>query len=387
MNHKRILITRYGGIGDIAPLMVVAEQLRAEGHHITMALRDDQGSVKQTDLVKNSGCYDELLDLVQMGPWGNRCIKYKKGWKTIESTYHEYDEVIDYMFSIEGNSTCRSSFVKNPTDEWKKTRGSNWQNWYDLSLSWANIDPSTIPDSDKRPTFKLTVEETRVSTAIRDRYKTIIAINPFASSLARTWYQAKDLIPMIWAHWKDVLICSWNPRENEWEYYTKEGKQNIDLENDSPLRATMTLIHACDLYIGADSGFGHVAEGLNKRHITLYSTVPSWTRSKYYKYETSIDMGKEMPECYTFALQAGDPLRIEEGQKGLSKREKTIAELYSRRAPIEEAAKELNTDPIGLNMELESLNKKMESFGRQQSKALTKITPDMVMDNVKELLK
>lgn len=385
--RRKVLLTRFGGNGDIAPIMVTAEQLRARGCHVTLALRSDQGATVQTDLVKHSGCYDELLDLVQMGPWGNRCVKYKYGWKAIESIYPNYDEIIDYMFSIEGNSPCRSNFIKKPTDEWMRTRGSNWQNWYDLSLSWANIDPTTVPDKDKRPTFKLTPEETKVSTRIRSKYKTIIAINPFASSLARTWYQAKDLIPLIRAHWKEVLICSWNPMQNKWEYFTKQGSVNVDLQNKSPLRATMTLIHACDLYISVDSGFGHVAEGLKKRHITLYSTVPSWTRAKYYQYETSIDMGKDMPECYTFALMAGDPLRIEEGRNQLSDREKRLHDLYMAQGPIDEAARELNTDPIGLNMELEALAKKLESFSRLQSKALTAVTPEMVMEKIKELLK
>ena len=77
----------------------------------------------------------------------------------------------------------------------------------------------------------------------------------------------------------------------------------------------------------------------------------------------------------------------EEGMKALSDREKTLLKLYDERAPVQDAAKKLNTDPGGLEMELKSLQTKIDSFSRQQSKALTDVTPEMVFDKVKGLLK
>lgn len=385
---KKVLVSRYGGMGDVAPVMVVCEQLKQRGWHVTVALRHDGPAQKQTELLENTNCFDEALDLFSIGPWGTRSVSYKDGYRNIESIYDDYDWVLDYMFIIEANNTCRSTKIEKATDTWQKSRNSNWQNWYDLHLAWANINPRSVLTKDKRPKFRLSKDEEKESDRLRKKYKTIITLQPFASSLARTWYQARELVPMFQGFLgKPYLIAYWNPVKNEWTYVSHEGEVQVDINVESPLRRTMTLVHASDLFIGADTGTAHFAEGLNRRNIVLYSTVPSWTRAEYYKYQTPFDDGIEHPEYHTFVIDVGDPLRIEEGMNDLSKREKKLYDFYNEKAPIEKVLKELNTDTGGVEMELQALRKKIESFSRQQSKALTSVTPEMVFDKAKELLK
>lgn len=382
----KALLTRYGGIGDVAPVMVAARELKKRGYEITLALRDDEQGNKQTDLVRESDCYDMLWDYRQIGPWATRCVPYKHGWINIETTYEQFDEVIDFMFVVEGNSTCKTNFIKKADQEWKKSRGSNWLNWYDLHLMWANINPNGVQNDDKRPRFKLTAEEEKEAQRIRTGWDKMIAINPVASSLARTWYQAKDLIPMILKDIPSCLVAAWIPQKNEWEYHSAKGTHNIEIKGTSQMRKSMILLKAVDLYISVDTGFSHVAEGLNKKHLTIYSTVPWWTRSQYYKYEYFIDNGVEHPEYYTFALTAGDPLRVVDGEETLTNREKTLWHMHTSQMPLELACKELNTDAHGVNIEFEALLKKKESFSRIQSKSISTITPEMVLKKVKELI-
>jgi hypothetical protein len=188
---------------------------------------------------------------------------------------------------------------------------------------------------------------------------------------------------------KDIpncLVAVWVPQNNIWEFHSTKGVQNIVINNDSKIRKSMILIKSSDLYIGVDTGFSHVAEGLGIKHLTIYSTVPWWTRSKYYKYETYMDNGIENPEYYTFALTAGDPLRIIEGEDGLTNREKLLWHMHTTQMSIELAYKELNTDAYGVNVEFEALLKKKESFSRIQSKSISTITPEMILNKVKELI-
>jgi len=384
---KKALLFRFGGIGDCAPVMVASQQLKKRGWHVTLALRDDAGAIKQSDLLKNTNVCDEVLDLRQVGPWGTRCVKYKDGWKSIESIYDDYDNVVDFMFVTEGNSTCRTNFVKKPTDVWKVTRNSNWINWYDQHLAWVGIDPYSVPNEEKRPTFLLSKEERKEAKKLRKGYSKLFAIHPVASSMARTWYQAKDLVPMLHEEYKDCLIACWDPGKNDWDFVVPEGRFPMKIKSDSPLRRSMIVLGACDLFIGVDTGFTHIAEGMGVEHVAIYSTVPGWTRAKYYKYQTIIDPGIEHPEYYNFGIQAGDPLRIEDGMNALTEREKQVKVLYDRRAPLEEVIKELNCDKHGAELEVEIFLKKQESWDRQQSKALSDVSVDMVMDKVKELIK
>lgn len=386
IKKKTYLLTRFGGIGDVAPVSVAAEQLTKLGHSVTVAIRED-GPVKQSELFKNIKVCDKVLDFRQMGPWGSRCVKYKDGWISIDSIYHEFDVVVDFMNIIEGNSTCKSAFVTKPSYVWELTRNSNWVNWYDLHLAWVGIDPDSVPSEEKNPHFLLSQEERKEAKKLRAKYSKVIGIHPYASSQARTWYQAKELLPMIHDEYDNSLIIAWNPEINDWDFVIKEGRIPVKVKSSHPMRKSMIMLQACDIFIGADTGFTHVAEGLKKKHIAIYSTVPAWTRAKYYKFQTPIDPGVKHPEYYNFCIQTGDPLRIEDGEKLLTKREKLILKLYKEQAPIEVVLKELNCDRQGADLEIESLIKKTESWSRQQSKALSDVSAKMVLTKIKELLK
>ena len=383
---KKALLTRYGGIGDVAPVMVAAEQLEKNGYDVTVALRDDGGAIRQTELLKNTKWYNKSMDFRQIGPWGNRCVKYKHGWKVIESFYSEFDLVVDFMFVTEGNNTCRSTIVKRPTDIWQRTRNSNWINWYDQHLSWVGINPFSVPKEDKRPTFLLSKDEKKEVKNLKEKYPKVFGIHPAASSTARTWNQAKDMVPMLNEEYDGCLTALWNGEANDWGFSINGEAVPVTIKAESPLRRSMVVLAACDCFVGVDTGFTHVAEGLGVFHIAIYSTVPAWTRAEYYQHQVPIDPGEEHPEYYNFCIQDGDPLRIQDGEDSLSEREKLVNELYESRAPMEVVVKKLNCDKHGAELELEALLKKKESWNRQQSKALSDVSADMVFNKIKELM-
>lgn len=379
---KKYLLTRFGGMGDAAPIMVVAKQLKKLGHSVDIALREDDHGNKQIDFLENTDHEEGSMTFKEMGPWKTRCVKFKHGWVDIQSIYPEYDEVIDFMNIIEQNSTCISSFAVNPTDEWMKHRNSNWVNWYDLHLAWANIDPTSVPDEEKRPEYVLSDDERKEVAEIRKGSDGVIVINPHASSLARTWYQADDMIPLLLKKYHNHRIYSWQADTASYRVYSGSGFHEHQSTLKSSLRASVCVVASADVYIGADTGYTHVAEGLEIDHIAVYSSVPAWTRAKYYKYQIAIDKGP-----YSFALTLGDPHRIEEGMEDLSKKEKRLMEIHESGATIEVAAKAMNTTPEGINLEMDALQRKVSSFERIQSKALTAVTVEEVMDLIEGVLK
>jgi len=381
MKKKKYLLTRYGGMGDVAPVMVVAEQLKKQGHSVDIALREDDHGLRQVDFLENTEVADSAMTFKEIGPWKTRCVSFKHGWVDIKNKYPEYDEVVDFMHIIEYNDTCHSSFAIKPSDEWMKHRNSNWQNWYDLHLAWANIDPTSVPDDEKRPVFILSEDERDEVDKIREGVEKVIVINPHASSLARTWYQAEDMIPKLIEEYPNSKIFYWEPSKSHWKVFDKLGVSEYSSPIKSSIRASMCVVGSADIYIGADTGFTHVAEGLEIPHIAVYSSVPAWTRAKYYQYQTPIDKGP-----HSFALTLGDPHRIEEGINALSKKEKKLLELHESGIDIQSAAKAMNTTPEGVNLEMDALQRKISSFERVQSKALTAVTVKEVMGKIKEVL-
>ncbi len=327
---KKVLLTRFGGIGDVAPVLVVAKALKRKGFEVHIALRWDEQAIKQTSLLENTDYCSKSFDMVEKGPWRNRCIQTELGWVSIQSIYDDYDEVIDFMHVVEYNSTCVTSEAKKPKDSWKLHRNSNWQNWTDLHLAWANIDPTNFPDIDKRAEFYLGVEEDEEVRRLREKYKKIISINLAASSLARTWYQASELPPKIIENEPETAVFLWNENKHVWEVFESSGVSEYQSPIKDPIRASMSVVGASDAYVGADTGFTHIAEGLGIKHVAIYSSVPSWTRNKYYVNQVAIDKGTENPEFYTFSLTLGDPLRVEEAMDSLTAREKKILDLYEK---------------------------------------------------------
>ena len=385
IKQKTALVTRFGGLGDNAPCEVVCRQLKKKGYHVTFATRFDGDHMRTADIFYKNPSFDEVLDYKVVGPWGTRCVKSQYGWVSINTIYSNFDLVIDYMNIIEGNSTSPLS-KGGPENVWESSRSSNWVNWYDLHLAWANIDPNSVSDDEKRPKFNLTKEEKAEFDKIKKRYSQVFVLQTTASSLSRTWFQGEKLAKQLLKEYPDSVVFFWDDKDHQWLANDKSGASVLRIEGMSPLRLSMCLIHISSCYVGADTGFTHIAEGLDKKHIAIYSTVPAWTRNKYYKYQVTIDPGIKHPEFYTFNLGLGDPLRAIEGEKLLTEREKLVWKLYIGKVPLKDAAEQLNSDMQGAEMELKALMAKRETFDRQQSKALSSVTMEEVLEKVKEII-
>jgi hypothetical protein len=312
-------------------------------------------------------------------------VKSSLGWIDIRSIYNRFDEVIDYMNIVEGNSTSPHSVVDAPCTEWRRSRSSNFTNWTDLHLSWANIDPVSVSDDEKRPKFKLSKDEIKYGKQVKKGHSHLFVISPYSSSLARSWYQAKYLPQMLLEKYPKALVVLWDASTLSWVAYTASKTFTLPTPQGSSYRASMALVGASDAFVGVDTGYTHIAEGLGVKHVALYSTVPWWTRAKYYKHQTHIDMGEKNPEFYTFSLSKGDPLNIKEGMAGLNDRERRIIAMDAQKVDAEVACRELNTTPNGLDIEFQALIAKQQGWEEMQSKALTAITPEMVMEKVEEL--
>jgi Glycosyltransferase family 9 (heptosyltransferase) len=380
----KYLIWRHGGCGDLAPITCVGRILKSRGHQVDLIVRDGGPDSNQPELLIDNPSFDNVFGAREVGPQRVRAIKTQMGWIEPQVIYKDYDVVVDYRNSIEGNSTSPYN-QRGPRFAWQQSRNSNWRNWYDLSLEWANIDPTSVPDEEKRPNFNLLEGEEKLFQPMRDNFDKIFVVQPYASSLARTWYQAKALPKLLTDKYDNSIVLIWNANENCWYGFTKKGSNRVD-PLGSPMRFSMAMISKADLFIGVDTGYSHVAEGLGIKNLVMYGTVPSWTRAKYYKFQTPIDPGIEHPEFYSFSLSLGDPNRVIEGIDAFSVRERKLYEGIHAGSSPEELMEEMNTTKEGIQVEYNALKARLHSFEHQQSQALSLVTPKLVMEHVERII-
>jgi len=200
-----------------------------------------------------------------------------------------------------------------------------------------------------------------------------------ASSLARTYYAAHFLPPLL-AKRFSAIVLFWDG--NQWLIFTKEGRiGNLKCT----LRQSAALVSKLNLFISADSGFSHIAEALGVPSISLYSTVPSWTRVKYYKYTIPLEVDIPCRPCFT--LQRYCPARQKQAIDSLSKREKRILWAQKTGVPIQVVAQELNTTVEGISREFASIKERLESQSMIQAKCLNLISIDEILLTAENILK
>lgn len=364
----KVLVVRYGGIGDSVILTPVLKQL-SKKFKVHFAVPE-----KQTTLFRNLNFIEKIIPLYRIQGSGEDFFRIKNGLGTIARIKPDYDLVLDYRFSIEGNSMYRqlAEYDKPLYGDWLSHQNSNYQNWIDISLGWANIDPQTVTDDEKRPIYKPEQKEIEWAKAtIGDNKGRVIGIQLYASSLCRSFYHPQELPKKI-LELKDTGINSVFIFDGEsWHKMIKLGNKKIVLPKwIDPYRASAALISQFDRFVTADTGMSHIAEAVGTDSIVIYTTVPAWTRQKYYKHNTPIQANVKCSPCFTLGYSC--PLNKARAIKQLSKREQFVKKYSDEGISLQEAAQKLNTTTDGLQQEFNSINQKIE--------ALSKIEPDCVKD-------
>jgi len=381
---KKVLLVRLGGIGDCVVLTVVAKHLHAKGYIVDYFVGSPSGKV--SELFDNLPYINSCKNAVRVN--NIDCIEDEnKNFIAIEILKANYDEVFDYKFSIEHNHAG----VNKPGD-WRESINSNYFNWVDLSLAWANIDYTLVPGADKIPDIGYKDVEKYLewykTTGLllkteRTNHK-VIVIALSASSLVRTFYRANDLPDLLYKQHPDDIIVIFD--SNSWFSLTKFGKRKIDFDDElNPLLQSVEIVKNADVFISADSGFSHIAASLRVKCVTLYTTVPSWTRAKYYIDQVNIDAEAPCRPCFT--LGGHCPIRAKEALESLTPRERDLIDSNDRKVGIHDMAKKYQTIPQALNEEFKSAVGKLKALSAKVPACVESVTPELILKQVAEVLK
>jgi len=371
---KKALMLRVGGLGDCLILTPVAKQLHKKGYSVDYFVGSPTGEV--FELISGLPYFNSVKEISRVGN-SIDAVKDEDGhYVSVEILKKNYDEVFDFKFSVEAN---RAGI--NKTEGWRDTLNSNYMNWVDLSLAWANFDWTKISDEDKRPelTYNSVVYDEWAEKLVPDN---VIGIQLQASTLIRTWYKSGDLPDRIYKEFPDhsVLIFT-----NGWQLMNKYGTVSIHIPDKlNPLICSAALLKRCSIFISADSGFSHVAEALNIPTIGIYTTVPAWTRTKYYKYAHSLNTDVECHPC--FELNMFCPIERKNALDKLTDREKDIIKSSEENISIFDVARKYSTAPRAIEMELQSARQRLDALSAVEPACVKSITIDMIINKVHEII-
>jgi ADP-heptose:LPS heptosyltransferase len=385
---KTALIVRVGGLGDCLILTVVARELAKKDYLVDYAVGSPTGNL--SELFTKLPYFNKVFQVNRLN--GIDCIEDEsKNVVSVELLKDSYDEVFDFKYSVEDNVTGL-----NKREEWRATINSNFQNWIDLSLSWANIDPTQVKN--KRPEFQypdftdnvpgVSKYEIWVETETpirwkKDRGHRVIGIQLNASSLTRSWYRSADLPKMLHEKYPNDIVCIF--AGDKWVALTENGNVEIRTPDGyNPILCSATLIANMDVFIAADSGMSHIAEATGTPTIGVYTTVPSWTRVKDYLFAHPIDATVPCHPC--FNLDIFCPLEKKKAKESISEREKDILAGSDANANINDFAKKYNTVPKAIFEEFEAINKRIQAMSAVEPACVHSITSELIMNKVEEIL-
>jgi hypothetical protein len=294
----------------------------------------------------------------------------------------QYDMPIDFRYSIEHNTHYRH--LVPLVGEWIVSQNSNYQNWIDIFLSWANIDPTTVKD--KTPEYVILPEELEWAEKTVGHLKPLIAVNMVASSRSRTRSDSQELIGPILEAFPQYSILWWNDEQQTWYKFNKNGLQVFPFQMS--LRQSVALLSQCEVLVAMDSGLSHMAEGIASaiglKTLCFYTTVPSWTRAKYFPNCYPVDANLPCSPCFTLHLYC--PINRQRAIDKLDKREHEIMDGARSGVPVEVVAKKLQSTPSEIVREMQVIKQRIETSAAVEPDCTRQITPEIIIDKLHSVM-
>ena len=380
----KILVCRFGGIGDSLELTPVSRELkrRHKGCKVHFAVR-----AEIAELFIHDKLFDKVLPVRRMPPSGLDCVHRDNGWISLECIKKNYAQVYDFKYSVELNSPWQQLAQRD--GPWRMSMNSNFTHWLELSFGWVNIDWRKVwdrgGDAAFLPQYVPTAEEQEwAKERIPDKDGPVVGIQLRASSLARTWYRSEELPAKLRVLIPNARILYFEHDSLTWILTEKVGSKRIEVKGDGGLRKSAALVERMDLLIAADSGYSHIAAALGTPTLTVYTTVPGWTREKYYPHSHAIQSKLSCSPCFTLAGWC--PKQQFRAMEALPEREKRILAYGNQKTPPQVAAKEEKMPVQAFMAAHAGIQQKVKAMCAVEPDCMREVSPEMIAERAAEVL-
>lgn len=386
---KKCLVARYGGIGDAIMLTPVLKEL-AKDYLIYFAVPYDSSDGIRQIVCNTSGLF-ENVDFIHK-VLKITCIAYAHFIKLFEDYVplaslvegEYFDKIIDYRNIIELNTPNTLSF--NPQ---QNSRNSNLFNICDLAFGWAGINYKTI--TDKQPVIGIDVKKKKYFKQVLEDYNftkyKIIGIQTFASNVTRRIEYPHNLYDTFYKIFdkKDYAYAVFYDAGNVWHFYTPDNNEPIEIITPD-ITDTVALMLNFKGLISADTGLSHIAEAIKLLNVTVYTTVPSWTRCEHYKYTFPVDSHCTEWENGCFTLRPFCQLEEKKAWEGLAVKEKQIMELTAKGYPPQIIAQKVGIELKVMLEEAKLMQQRLQYASKQKPYCVKNIKFNDLLTKLKGVL-
>lgn len=273
---KRVLVIRYGGIGDIILMSSILPGLKAQGWHVTV---NTHGMGQ--DILRHDPNIDDWLiqdkDQVPNPELGTY-------WGALGRD--RYDRVINLCESLERNFLARPGDVAHSWPDAVRRSHMGGTNYMAFVHDMAGVPHEWAPR------FYPTAEEMEGARALRDRPGPLVALCLTGSSVHKTWPHA-DLFVQLALHHTDASILMLGDASAKLmqdhiialvsERMPDKLNRLIPACGSWPIRRSLAAVQVCDVAIGPETGLmwgaamlQHVAKVLMVSHSNPQQIAKHW---------------------------------------------------------------------------------------------------------------
>lgn len=303
------IILRFGGFGDSLMLsalpQILKERYGFSQVHIGVA-------PKNIGLMSLTKQFDNITGIGRFSFTNEDFVSTDLGWVKARDYFIAASDkfvLFDFKFSIENNApNLKAQEAFKQRQEWKTHINSNFQNWFDITLQWSRIDPTSIPDEKKRPILFLNERQKEAKEKLEKEYGDYLVASFNASSPLRGLVGIKQYIDRfaLKINYKGYILMAFPNKQWYAVKYNGNPVKVTAIAGMDDILNVMPVIAGAKFGFFADSGLSHIAEALSVKHLTYYTTVIPATRNKYYKYEQSLEAPCSLGHC--FSLSGSCPL-------------------------------------------------------------------------------
>ncbi len=276
LSGKSLLISRFGGGGDLLVISAIARYLKDKYPDAQIALTADATWLQLFNSAGN--VYDQ---------WHT----YPVSATTLEA----YDYLLTFEGVVEGSGI--------------EGEAGPSENIYDLFYSTAGIDPSLVDSKYKLPTCSLTKRTLKLARKELSRRKirlgnkkhpekdTIIAVQWMASSPIRTYppQQLQDACLALADEGYKVVILG-QSKYVKMDIVHPNVYYMLDLRGG--VEVALGIIHYADLVLAPDSLFVHAAAAWDVPTVALYGPFTKESRTKYYPMCDTLEATADCAPCF-----------------------------------------------------------------------------------------
>lgn len=278
---KKLLVIRYGAIGDQVMLTPVWKPLKDKYGHVTFYTNKEGVEVN-----KNNPHIDDYI-IADQG------IPYEARQAQLAELKTEFDRAIDFTGSIERSlliARSQKELYYKSSAELHKTCNVNY---YDHTLSWAGLPEI----KGKNPTLWITEDEDKICKKFMKRYskKEFVVMVAMAGSSPHKIYPWQEFIFDRLRH--DIPIKFITVGDEYSKILEMWNKDTYNAAGLWSVRKSLIMTKYVDLVIGPETGVINAA-GCFDTHKIVYLTHSSIENlTKYFKNCISLEPPEEI-ECH-----------------------------------------------------------------------------------------